>query len=797
MSSSAPLFANLSARTGNQPAASGGSGLSLSTLRNKVEPDDEGDFGPPPEAEWQQAPERAQAPVESDLEEFSCKIVHRIFPRTFTKDDEFAVYAVEDDSGKSAKITGVSMYRPEKHERVTARGKWTMYKGEMNFKAVMILPEIPKSAKGVMTWMKTAKIEGVGKATQLKIAKHFGDDLLDVLDKALEDPDSLCMAGIKPVQARRIGDAWHSQVGQPRLVEFLGRFGLGEMTIAKIVKRFGGASRRIVDENPWRLAEAIDGIGFQTADRIGKEAGHDPKSPARIKAGLRFTLSEMTNKEGHCGLKRDDLIRGADRMLGVGSELIEPVIDEIVADRDAIEDKELGLVYPNDLHKAELSLAERLMTIMRRGDRVEEEAAREAVEAAVLKLGVNRDESQVAAAVMAVGNPVSIITGGPGTGKSTTQRIIVAALEHLGKTFVLAAPTGRASKRLSEVTSKDAATCHRLLSFSAEKGGFLFDRSNPFTQQRFIVDEFSMIDLRLGSSFLAAVKDSAGITIVGDVDQLPSVGPGQVLKDLIDSGMVPTTRLKNIHRQSGDSGIVVAAARVNSGEVPLKPGEKLDGFYMKTNFGDWNSEEEIIRDVVDFMSRRLPGSGFNPVDDIQVLAAMKSGPLGIERLNVELKNALNPATEENSVKLKGRDFSVGDRVMHLRNDYQKKVYNGEVGIVIANGQRNREDGKTEPYIKVDYSGHHAYYGPEDSNDIIMAWASTVHKSQGCEFPVVIMVVPNGHRRMLTRNLFYTAVTRAKKVCIVLGNGGAIQHAVKTEDLNRRSTGLSGRLKTAA
>lgn len=741
---------------------------------------------------------------DNEMEEVSAKVTHRIFPKTFSGEDDFAVYAVEFDTSKmgretrlkakySGRLTFAGHYRPEKGEKVVARGKWVVYKGETSFKALIMTPEIPRGAEGAVTYLKIAKIEGVGKATIEKLAKKYGDRLPEVM----EDADEMATV-IKRVLAERISSSYSSMIGQPKLVTFLAEFGLREALIQKIIKRFGAASRKIVDENPWRLAETIDGIGFNRSDMIGRKAGLDMKCEARLKAGLRFTLNQKTSQQGHCGLTREYLIQSAEEILEVGKVFIDPIVDAVIADRDAILDEAVGLIYPAGLHKAERSLADRLLTIMAKGDITDEHRARQAIEEAIEALGVKRDESQVEAAMMAVMNPVAIITGGPGTGKSTTQRIIVAALEKLGKSVVLAAPTGRASKRLAEVTGKEASTCHRLLSFSAEKGDFLFDRSNPFPQNRFIVDEFSMIDVRLGSSFLDAVKDRAGITIVGDVDQLPSVGAGQVLKDLIDSGAIPVTRLRTIHRQAGDSGIVVAAQRINSGVIPIEEGEKLDGFYMKVNFPQYGSEEDMVRDVVDFMSRRLPNSGFNPVDDIQVLASQKKGPTGVAHLNEMLKAALNPGTPENTVTFKGGptgelSYSVGDRIMHTRNDYAKKVYNGEVGIIVDTGMRTREDGKQEAYIKVDYSGHAAYYAQEDSSDITMAWASTVHKSQGCEFPVVIFVCPSAHRRMLNRNLFYTAVTRAKKVCIVIGNGTAVMHAVKTEDLDKRGTGLAKRL----
>jgi exodeoxyribonuclease V alpha subunit len=763
------------------------------------------DMGPQPD-DSRFADEMPRQPAGEEVEEVSAKVTHRIFPKEFSGVDDFAVYAVEfhdPTAGTrlktrySGKITFAGTYRPEKGEKVVAKGKWVTYKGDRSFKASLMFPEIPRGAEGAVTWLKIAKIEGVGKATIEKLLKAFGERLPEVM----ENVDEMATV-IKRVLAERIEAAYNSMIGQPKLASYLGNFGLKEDLIQKIVNRFGAASMKIVSENPWRLAESINGIGFVLSDKIGRRAGLDMQCEPRLKAGLRYVLNAKTAQQGHCGLTRGDLVDAARELMQVPTTVIEPIVDLVIAERDAISDEAVGLIYPAGLHKAERSLADRLITILAKGDRTPEAEARDAVEAAITELGVSRDDSQVEAAMMAIMNPVSIITGGPGTGKSTTQRIIVNALDRLKKSVVLAAPTGRAAKRLAEVTGKEASTCHRLLSFSAEKGDFLFDRTNPFPQTRFIVDEFSMIDVRLGSSFLDAVKDRAGITIVGDVDQLPSVGAGQVLKDMIDSGAIPVVRLRTIHRQSGDSGIVVAAQRINSGKSPVEDGEKLNGFYMKTGFPQYEEgDEEMVRDVVDFMARRLRNGGFNPVDDIQVLSSQKKGTTGVENLNLMLKAELNPGTDDNTVVFKsgGRElrYSVGDRVMHTRNDYAKKVYNGEVGIVVDTGVRANDEGKQEAFVKVDYSGHNAFYSQKDSSDITMAWASTVHKSQGCEFPVVIFVCPGAHRRMLNRNLFYTAVTRAKKVCIVIGNENAVQHAVATEDLDKRGTGLAKRLVAGA
>lgn len=734
--------------------------------------------------------EVAQSSNGSRFDEVSGKVARVIYE---TKDG-YAVYLVKlDSTGKEATVGVTSDVKARKGDKIIAKGSWGTYRGKQTFKAVMIMHDIPKGARGIVTWLKTGVVSGVGKVTSERLAKVIGDEIVNIIG----DADALFATRnetkITRKQAEAIASAWNSNANQPELVEFLGRFGIGEMTIAKIVRRYGAAARRIIENDPWKLSETIDGIGFGTADEIAMEAGHSKESNARIQAGIRYALDNCTRRDGHSGLPVSVLAEEARKLLGVALELVEETIGEIVSDGSVVRDDTTNLIYPINLHEAEGMLAERFLAMLREGPYIDEDIAREAVEKAVSELQVQRDEGQINAAVMAVSSPLSIITGGPGTGKSTTQKVIVKAFETLNLDVVLAAPTGRAAKRLSEVSGSQASTCHRLLSFSAIKGGFEHDSSNPFPVDRIITDEFSMVDVRLGQSFMDAVRRDAGVVIVGDVDQLPSVGSGQVLKDLIDSGVVPVTRLKTVHRQKGDSGIVVAAARINAGVHPLQDAEELNGFEVVTDIKDSYNTFKFRDAVVKLMAETMKERGFDPIQDVQVLSSMRRGDLGILALNEDLKKTLNPGSEHDTIEIRKRMFSIGDRIMHLRNDYSKKVYNGEVGTVTWIGKQNNAEGKEEPCITVDYSGYKAWYTPEDISDVELCWATTVHKSQGCEFPVVIFVCPDSHQRMLTRNLLYTAVTRAKKLCVVVGHDGALLHAINTTDVNKRFTGLSTRM----
>ncbi len=763
----------------------------------RVQHDDDGDlFAAEVVEAVREAPAAPSEPVEDPNIK---KIAGTIQKVIYTTADGYGVYSVrtkgDDGLRHDINVSVTSNVPFHRHDKIVALGQMGLYKGRETFKATTMSQEIARGAKGVIGWLKTKVVQGVGVATAEKIAKYFGDEI----EMVIGDADELIKAGIPRDKAEKIADAWNSNAAQPELVSYLSKFPIGQMTVSKIINKYGAAARRIVEENPWRLFENVQGISFEKADEIAAIVGIDLKKPERIRAGLKAAIERKTGSEGHCGLPRDILIMEALDVLTVDRDLVADEVDFLINTGGFVQPKDSELIYPLALYQAEKNLVNRIENLMEQGDYIDEADARAAIEEVIVELGVKRDESQVNAAIMAICNPVSIITGGPGTGKSTTQKIIVTALRRLSRSLMAAAPTGRAAKRLTEVSGMDASTCHRLLSFDARAGGFLHSASNPFKIDRLIVDEFSMVDIKIASAFFDAIKPTAGITIVGDVDQLPSVGQGQVLRDMIESGRIPTTRLQTVHRQSGDSGIVIAASMINRGEYPDIDGNNIDGFELIDNFNgsyqDRNSEAAIRKTIVELMAERLPAMGYNPLDDVQVLTPMRITDLGINVLNEDLKNRMNPMTEENGVNLGTQDYSVGDRVMHVRNDYEKSVFNGEVGFVDYIGEKINENGSKEQFIKVDYSGHFAFYKRGDISDIIPAWAATVHKSQGCEFPVAIIVCSNAHKRMLTRNLIYTAVTRAKKLCILVGNRSALEHAVATADTSRRFTGLRQMLET--
>ena len=722
-------------------------------------------------------PQAPTVPEEPTMLEIKGKVKKIIYETA----DGFRVYAIQTKGEQiSAQIT--SPITADVGDKVVLKGEWGMYKNRKTFKAKLIMQDIPTDKKGVAAWLRMGTVAGVGKATGEKIAKHFGDDILDVIDK----PERLVEAGIPLAKAEAIADAWTTNAMQPELIAYLGSLGIGEGTITKIIRRYGMTAKQMIESNPWQLAETIETIGFQKADEIGNNAGHAKDAPARIKAGISYALQQAVNRDGHCGLPKDRLVTEAVKLLNVGRRLVEDTLPAALDGNRNLYDETTGLASPVGIHRAESEVAHHLLRLLG-GPGIPEADASAAIDAAQEKMGISLDPSQRDAAMLALTNNVCIITGGPGTGKSTTQKVIVHALKSFGKDVMLGAPTGRAAKRLAEVSGLPASTLHRLLQFSAEVGGFTYDEDNQFEEDWAIIDEFSMVDTKLCAHFIQAIATGTGLTIVGDVDQLPSVGAGQVLRDLISTGIIPVAKLTTVHRQGKDSGIVVAAHRINNGQHPLPQDEILDGFDIETS----PNSEDTVKRVVELMSDLLPKMGYDPLKDVQVLAGMRRGMVGVEALNEATKAVLNPVKDDGrSIAIKGKDWTVGDRVMHNRNDYAKGVFNGEVGIVIKTGQRANEDnGKLENYIRVDYSGFEASYGERDIEDIEQCWAATVHKSQGCEFPVVVMVCPWEHANFMSRNLFYTGVTRAKTRCIVVGDEMAIGQAVTKTSSLRRFTGL--------
>jgi exodeoxyribonuclease V alpha subunit len=744
-----------------------------------------------PDAREAQAAAGRAAPVQDDTIELRGRVKNERF---YAPDSGYTVLVVRFDNERDDMTLQVTTtVRAHPNDRIVALGKWSTYKGKPQFKAEMIQLEIPREARGIVEWLRNGGVPGVGKAAIKRLVDYAGDGLPDIVDNA----DETVKSGISMKQAQAIAKAWSSNAAQPRLTSLLGGVGLKPRQIAKVIETYGAYAEKLIDTNPWALLDEVEGIGFVTADRIAQLRGLDMSSPSRILAGLAWVLNECLARDGHCGMPPLELRSSAARMLDVSEGTIDANMGDFVDGVRVVHDDGTGLVYAKSLWECEHDLAHHLAALVSRsGGGVDAAEAEAAVLRAERELGVSldRDGGQFEAACMALVNAVCIITGGPGTGKSTTQKVIVTAMGFVGKKAIaLSAPTGRAAKRLAETSGREARTIHRLLDFSPQIGDFSFNENSPLRIDAVIVDEVSMVDVRLFAALTKALPQDACLVLVGDFDQLPSVGPGQVLRDMIASDLLPTAKLTRVHRQAAGSGIAVAAQRINHGLPPVDHESPMMGFQLF----DY-SDPAIIEEVVNLVRFVLPEAGFDPMRDVQVLAPMRRGEYGVEALNAALKAALNPAVDgdPNSVSIVGRVFTVGDRVMQRRNDYQKGVYNGEVGAITAVGTSPDEDGRRTPFITVDFSGVAATYRPEDVEDVELAYAATVHKSQGCEFPVVIFVAPHDHRRMLNRNLIYTGVTRAKSECILIGDRAVIDHAVKVSDSFRRHTGLQIRLAEA-
>lgn len=763
----------------------------FASLRARAsEPEEEYDDGPPP-------PEEPPVPVAPPapppgVERLECTFVKKLFG---SPEKGFMVILIRHAGGEGRASIRNAAFDFSPRDKIVLTGKWGSYKGQPDFAATSAFPAVPKGAKGVVAWLRSGKVKGVSHGTANKLAEVFGEDL----ENRIGDVDALVRAGIPEKKASAIVEAWMSSAGQAELFSMLARHGLGDALISKVVRRYGAASMRIIEENPWVLSETIDGIGFETADKVAISAGRSRSDPMRYRAALRAAIDQATSTEGHCGLPKLTAVEYASKLLGRGVPQADLVreLEAICDGRLHLYDEETALVYPSGLHVSERQLAARIsrMAAADNPAAVPRDRAIEAVQGACRDLNVSLDPGQMEAAITALTRSFSVITGGPGTGKTTTQRVIVKALKSLGKDVALAAPTGRAAKRLADVSGENASTLHRLLQFSTEAAGFTYNSENPLPEDWSIIDESSMVGVKLGHAFISAIGENAGLTLVGDVDQLPSVDAGQVLRDLIASGVVPVTRLATVHRQGNDSGIVVAAHRINQGKYPIAAGEDLDGFRLDKA----ETVASTIETVIDVVAREMPSRGYDPLKDVQVLAGMRRGDLGVGALNVAIKAALNPAREdddEHTARFGPKIYSVGDRVMQMRNDYQKGVYNGEVGMVKAVGRARDDDGDMVATITVDFSGYEVRYRAKDVADLEQAWACTVHKSQGCEFPVVVFVCPFSHRIMLTRNLVYTAVTRAKTECVVVGEERTLRDAVDTVDRSRRYTGLRERLRIA-
>jgi exodeoxyribonuclease V alpha subunit len=594
--------------------------------------------------------------------------------------------------------------------------------------------------------------------------------------------------GIGPKRISMIIKAWVEHKEIKEIMIFLQGHGVSAAYSAKIYKQYGDQSIEIVRENPYRLAHDIYGVGFITADKIAQNLGIDRNSLIRAKAGLIYILNQLT-EEGHVYYPESQLIHKAKEILSVDEEIIIQAVKELSKEKelfleDLDPDGNLKAVYLAPFHVAETGVAQMLMNLKESSSNIRPIHPEKAIEWVQQKLNIELAQRQEEAILLAATSKVLIITGGPGTGKTTLITAVLRIFQQLKLRILLAAPTGRAAKRMNEATGWEAKTIHRLLEYSPRKGGFKKDQDDPLEADVVIIDETSMVDTLLMYHLLKAIPSHAHLILVGDVDQLPSVGPGNVLKDIIRSGRFTVVRLTEIFRQAQESMIVVNAHKVNQGQLPvLKEIDKPE----KTDFQFIQEEdpEKILQNILDLCSETIPRQfRFHPLREIQVLAPMHKGIIGVANLNIELQKRLNPG--QPGITHGAWNFRIGDKVMQIVNNYDKDVFNGDIGLISKIDSEERE-------VMIDFDGRLVTYDYSDLDEVVLAYAVSVHKSQGSEYPVVILPVVTQHYMLLQRNLIYTGITRAKKLVIMIGTKKALAIAIRNNKPQRRYTLLSERL----
>jgi exodeoxyribonuclease V alpha subunit len=675
-------------------------------------------------------------------------------------------------------------------EKLNLTGQWVQHKeyGEQ-FQVESWQNYPPKTLLGIERYLSSGLIKGVGPATAKKLVQKFKLETLEIITKSPEQLTTL--PGLSPKKAERIARGLREHQEIEEVMVFLQGLGVGPGFALKIYRTYRRAAVKMVSENPYRLADEVFGIGFKIADQIAQKLGISPQSPYRLRCGFRYLMNEYCNN-GHIFGYEDELVELAKAELDVDAMLLGDQIEILVRNKELFRETVAGraILYLGLFYYSEIGVVAKVKELTAMGLKPVDVDPAQFLSQYTVTNQIQLAGRQREAVLKAVENGLLVITGGPGTGKTTIIKAILHLFRAARLSIMLAAPTGRAAKRLSEATQEPAKTVHRLLGYGsskAEDGGFQFNEKEPLKTDVLIVDEFSMVDLVLFYNLLKAITPGTRLIVVGDVDQLPSVGPGAVLRDLIRSEVVPTVRLNEIFRQAKESWIVTNAHKINQGEFPQL--QKTSDFF----FIPEERPERIIALLPGLVKTRIPGYlGCDPIEEIQVLTPMRRTLTGVDNLNVCLQNALNPSVPEGPELVMGQIvYRIGDKVMQTRNDYQRLVFNGDIG-------RIRELDPEERSLVVgfqDSDGERLVeYETEDLEQLTLSYAITVHKSQGNEYPVVVIPVTTQHFLMLQRNLLYTAVTRAKKMVVLIGTKRAIAIAVKNNKIDERNSLLSERLK---
>ena len=709
---------------------------------------------------------------------------------TYTNEENGYTIAKVKVYGRRDLVTVVGNFMaPMPGEVLKMQGEWANHPqyGEQ-FRVVHYKSLVPASVSGIEKYLGSGLIKGIGPVMAKRIVKKFEKETLDIIEQEVEKLTEVDGIGRKRIEM--IKKAWADQKEIRQVMIFLQSHGVSSAYATKIFKTYGNESIEVVQENPYRLATDIFGIGFLTADRIAEKLGFAKDSELRAEAGILYVLHQLAD-EGHVYYPFQPLVNKCQEILEVDQEILSRALTSLNAEKkiviDDLQEKEskadYQAVYLAKFHLSETNIAARLKALINAPKSIRPIDPDKALKWVQKQLDITLASKQIDAVRRAVMDKVLVITGGPGTGKTTIVNAILKIFVKSGIKLLLAAPTGRGAKRMSEATGYEAKTIHRLLEYSIQKGGFQKNDQTPLRCDLLIVDEASMIDTILMHHLLKAIPPRVTFILVGDVNQLPSVGAGNVLHDIIASGAVPVMELNEIFRQARESLIIVNAHKIKQGLMPaFKPsGHKLADFY----FIEQEEPEKVLGIILELVKERIPKRfGFDPIDDIQVLTPMHKGMVGAGNLNLELQNALNPGPD--SLSRGGKNFRINDKVMQVQNDYEKEVFNGDLGRIVRINLEAQE-------VTIDFDGKKVPYDYPDLDEVVLAYAISIHKSQGSEYPAVVIPILTQHYVLLQRNLIYTAVTRGKKLVVMVGSKKALAMGIGNDKTKKRYTHLRHRL----
>ncbi len=694
------------------------------------------------------------------MEIFKGTVKNYIF---FNEANNYSVIRLDDD----VVVIG-NLPKFEEGQNLELQGDWVNHKvyGDQ-FKVTNFKILLPKTLKGISRFLASGIIDGIGEKTAAKIIDKFGEKTLEILDS---NTDRLMeIEGIGSAKLASIKKGWKSQNALRDIMIYLQSAGISTNLALKIFKQYSEKTIEVVESNPYKIINDIWGVGFKTADELAEKIGFPKDDQRRIKAGLIYILDEA-QRSGHTYLPETELMAECESLLNYQMGIDDPLLIDAEEDGEIV--RENRNVYLSFLYYAERRIEEKLEALLSNPP-VENKLQRELL----TSIGERFSEEQLDAILSSIQNKVSIITGGPGTGKTTTIRGIIEIYRSTQKRILLAAPTGRAAKRITELIGLEAKTIHRLLEYNPIEHTFNFDEENQLSADLIVIDELSMIDIILMYNLVTAISLNTNIVFVGDVDQLPSVGPGNVLHDFISSGKIPVTKLTKIYRQAEASEIVKAAHKINQGEIPeILNQEESDLFFITENDAQ-NIPEKILRLTTENLPRAF---GYDSIRDIQILTPMYKGIVGADNINQLFQSEVNQ--NPFAVTFNSAQFKIGDKVMQLRNNYDKGIFNGDVGFVLGWDREKK-------ILVIDFNGMRVGYEQTELNELTLAYAITVHKSQGSEFPCIILLQTMQHYRMLQRNLLYTGVTRAEKHLIIIGSKKALAIAIKNDTVQKRYSSL--------